>query len=64
MILRKVPGHDQIAIRVDLNQTLEDPTQRIIIQPKDTIIVRYTFSEELYYAALNMVQLNFLFGGI
>ncbi len=63
IILRKVAGNRQIAIRIDLNRALEDPSSRVLIQPEDIIIVRYTFSEEVWNAALNLVQFNFLFNG-
>ncbi len=63
IILRKLCNGGQIAIRVDLNKALIDPSQRIMIQPEDTIIVQYTIVEELYNAALNLLQFDFLFNG-
>jgi len=63
IVLRKVCGGGQIPIRVDLNRALMDPSQRILIQPEDMIVVRYTLSEEIYNAILNLVQFNFLFNG-
>ncbi|MFH1919103.1 MAG: hypothetical protein ABIP48_04330 [Planctomycetota bacterium] len=50
-------------IRVNLNKALTDPTQRILIQPEDMIVVRYTPFEELYNTFLNMFQFNFLLNG-
>jgi protein involved in polysaccharide export with SLBB domain len=63
IVLRKLPGNRQVAIRVDLNKALKDPTQRILIQPEDVVIVRYTFPEELANAAMSVVSFNFLFNG-
>lgn len=63
IILRKLCNGGQISIRVDLNKALIDPSQRVLIQPEDTIIVQYTIAEELYNAALNLLQFNFLFNG-
>lgn len=63
IVLRKLPGNRQVAIRVDLNKALKDPTQRILIQPEDVVLVRYTFPEELANAAMSVVSFNFLFNG-
>ena len=63
IILRKLCNGGKMAIRVDLNRALVDPSQRILIQPEDTIIVQYTIIEELYNASLNLLQFNFLFNG-
>lgn len=64
IVLRKLPCGGQIPIRIDLNRALQDPSQRILVQPEDTLILRYKFVEEIYNAALNLVSFNFLFNGI
>ncbi len=64
IILRKTCNGGQIPIRVDLRKALSDPSQQILIQPEDTIIVQYTFVEEAYNALLRLVQFNFLFNGL
>ncbi|HUT12956.1 MAG TPA: polysaccharide biosynthesis/export family protein [Thermoguttaceae bacterium] len=51
IVLRKVDGCQQ-AIRVDLKKALCDPTQRIVIQPHDFIVLEYKPHE---------VILNYLF---
>lgn len=63
IIFRSLPGNRQVAIRVDLNRALEDPGQRLLIQPEDVILVRYTFAEEIWNTALSVVRFNFLFNG-
>lgn len=63
IVLRHLPNGGQIPIRVDLNQALTDPSQRVIIRPGDIIIVQYTFCEELTNAALSLIRFNFLFNG-
>ncbi len=63
VVLRKLPGGGQLPIRIDLNKALVDPRERILIQPEDMIVVRYTLAEELYNAVLNLVRFNFLFSG-
>ncbi len=60
IIVRKLRNGEHIAIRVDLNTALTDPSQRILIQPEDLIVVRFTLSEELYNSLLNLIQFNFL----
>jgi hypothetical protein len=63
IVVRKLPNGQQLAIRVNLNQALTDPSQRILIQPEDMIVVRYTLCEELYNTILNLIQFNFLVDG-
>ena len=46
-ILRKTPCNGQVAIEVDLTAAINDPRQRPLIQPGDTIILQYKCEEEL-----------------
>lgn len=46
-VLRPLACGGQITIVVDLNRALSDPATRILIQPKDTVILRYKPREEL-----------------
>ena len=45
-ILRKTPCKGQIAIEVDLARSINDPRERPIIQPGDTLILQYKPCEE------------------
>lgn len=45
-ILRKTPCKGQIAIEVDLARAINDPRQRPIIQPGDTLVLQYKPCEE------------------
>jgi Polysaccharide biosynthesis/export protein len=45
-ILRKTPCKGQIAIEVDLAKAINDPKQRPIIQPGDTLVLQYKPCEE------------------
>jgi polysaccharide biosynthesis/export protein len=63
IVLRKTCNGGEIPIKVDLRRALTSPSERILIQPEDTIIVQYTFAEELYNAAIQMVSFNFLLSG-
>jgi len=44
-IIRKTPGGRQVVIRVDLNRALRDPRERLLIQPRDLIVLQETPSE-------------------
>lgn len=62
IIVRKLCDGSQIPIKVDLNRALTDSSQRVLIQPNDMIIVRYTCAEEVINTALGLIQFNFLYG--
>ena len=47
MILRRTPCNGQITIEVDLAKAAQDPRERPLIQPGDTLILRYKPAEEL-----------------
>ena len=46
-IVRQTPCHGQITIAVDANRAIDDPRERILIKPGDTVILRYKCKEEL-----------------
>ncbi|MFG0335805.1 MAG: polysaccharide biosynthesis/export family protein [Maioricimonas sp. JB049] len=62
IVVRELPCGGQLPIRVDLNKAIVDESERILVQPGDMLILRYTLSEELYNALLGMLQFNFLYG--
>ncbi|MDZ4686876.1 MAG: polysaccharide biosynthesis/export family protein [Planctomycetaceae bacterium] len=64
IVVRKLPCGGQLPIKVDLNRALQDPTHRILVQPGDTLILRYKVYEEAINAALGLIQFNFLFSGL
>lgn len=53
LVLRRVPGNQQLAIRVDLDAALNDPKERILVKAGDTLILRYTPQEELINFVIN-----------
>ena len=59
-ILRRTPCKGQIAIEVDLAKAMTNPSARPIIQPGDTLILRYSPAEE----ALNFGLGSFFTFGI
>lgn len=63
IIIRELPCGNQISMKVDLNRALQNRSERILIQPGDVIVLRYTIAEEIGNALLNLIQFNFLFNG-
>jgi hypothetical protein len=61
-VIRELPCGSQIAIKVNLNRALQNPGERILIQPKDVIVLRYTLEEEVGNVFLSLIQFNFLWG--
>jgi protein involved in polysaccharide export with SLBB domain len=53
IVLRRVPGDQQLAIRVNINNALNNPKARILVKAGDTLILRYTPQEELINFAIN-----------
>ena len=62
IIIRELPCGSSIAMRVDLNQALQDPSQRILIKPNDVVILKYKVKEEIGNVLINMIQINYLLG--
>ena len=62
IIVRELPCGNSIAMRVDLNKALQDPSQRILIKPNDVVILQYKVSEEIGNVLINMFQINYLLG--
>jgi hypothetical protein len=46
-VIRRTPCNGQIIIALDMNRAINNPRERILIQPGDTIILRYKPVEEL-----------------
>ncbi len=59
IVLRRIPGNRQIAIRVDLTDAINDPASRLLVKPGDTLILRFKPQEEIVNFAL---QTFFTFG--
>ncbi len=47
IVLRRLPGNRQLSIRVDLNEAINDPRQRILVKAGDTLTLRFKPQEEL-----------------
>ena len=53
IVLRRLPANRQIAIRVDLNEAINDPASRLLVVPGDTLILRFKPQEELANFAIS-----------
>ena len=60
-VVRRTPDGGQFTIRVDLNRALRDPRERILIQPKDLIMLQETPEEAIARYILESVQLNVVY---
>ncbi len=63
MLIRELPCGNAITMKIDLNEALQNPGARVLIQPNDVILLRYTVPEEIGNVVLGMMQFNFLFNG-
>lgn len=59
-IIRRTPGYGQLLVKVDLNRALNDPRERLLIQPKDLIIMQETVGEAVTRYFTQVFRLNFL----
>lgn len=60
ILLRKIPGDRQLAIRIDLTDAINDPKQRLLIKAGDTLILRFKPQEEI----LNFASATFFTFGL
>ena len=54
IVLRPIPGRRQLAIRVDMNDTINDPRQRLLVRRGDTLLLRFKPQEELINFGTNL----------
>jgi hypothetical protein len=60
-VIRKTPGCNQVAIRVDLNRALRDRRERILIQPRDLILLQERPEEAFARYLSTTFRLNFAY---
>jgi protein involved in polysaccharide export with SLBB domain len=63
-VIRRTPNGGQLAIRVDLNRALRDPRERILIQPKDVVILQETPQEAIARYVTQVFKFNFFWQAI
>lgn len=59
IIVRTMPGNQQIKMHVNLNEALDNPRERIIIRPGDVVMLQYTPAELLGNVVLNFVNVGY-----
>jgi hypothetical protein len=60
-VLRRTPDRGQVAIRVDLNRALRDPRERILVQPKDILMLQERPEEALARYVSNAFNFSFIY---
>ncbi len=58
LVVRKLPNGQQLRIRVDLNRALNNPNERILIQPEDQVLLLYKPSELYSNLLLNFIGVS------
>lgn len=59
VIVRKTPPYGEISIKIDLTKALYDPSERVMIQPGDIVILAYKPSEaigNLFFSTFNFTR--------
>jgi hypothetical protein len=59
LVVRRWGREQQTKIEVDIKKALDDPQHRIIIQPGDLVILKYSPSELVSNVMLNLVNFNY-----
>jgi Polysaccharide biosynthesis/export protein len=60
LIIRMLDDGQQIKIHVDLRIAANNPRERIVIQPRDVVLLKYRPQELLSNIALNIVSLTYI----
>jgi protein involved in polysaccharide export with SLBB domain len=58
IVLRTMPDGEQIKIRVNMNEAMNNPKERLRIQPGDVVMVHYKPHEVVGNTLLNLVTFN------
>lgn len=61
LVIRTTKCGSQIPIRINLNKALTDKRERILVQPGDVVMLRYTPVERVLNAGLGALNFNILF---
>jgi protein involved in polysaccharide export with SLBB domain len=59
IIIRKLPNGSNIPIKINLNRALTDPSQRILIQPGDYVMLQYTPLEIVVNQVVGSISFNY-----
>jgi protein involved in polysaccharide export with SLBB domain len=58
-VIRRMAGHGQFTIIVDLNKAMNDSRENILVQPGDVLVLQETPGEALTRYFTNVVRVNF-----
>jgi hypothetical protein len=58
LIVRTLPTGGQVKIDVDIKKALDNPRERVLIQPNDLVLLKYKPGELVTNIALNTLNLN------
>ena len=61
-VIRRTPNGGQIPISVDLNRALQDPRERILVQPGDVLILQESAGEAMVRYFHDIFTFNFAAG--
>ena len=64
LITRELPCGNTITIKVDLNKALQNRSERILIQPGDIVMLRYTITEEVGNLFLGLLPFYLIGNGL
>jgi protein involved in polysaccharide export with SLBB domain len=64
VVVRKLPDGSTIPIKISLNRALVDPSQRILIQPGDLVLLQYTPFELAANVVLGSVSFSYFLNRI
>ncbi len=59
LLVRRWGREQQMKIEVDISEAIDNPRERVIIQPGDLVILKYTPAEIALNTALNIVNFNY-----
>jgi len=64
VVIRKLPNGSNIPIKINLNRALTDPSQRILIQPGDYVLLQYTPLEIAVNQVVGSISFNYFLNRI
>ena len=64
VVLRRLPNGSTIPIKISLNRAFVDPSQRILIQPGDYVMLQYTPAEVLANMILGSISFQYFINRI
>lgn len=63
ILIRELPCGNQISIKIDLNKALTSRSDRVLIQPNDVVMLRYTLTEEIGNLVIGLLPAYLIGGG-